>query len=422
MRGKRKNRALLPARMIWMQVLLLFALSSGVFAQQTISFEYKSFGLAIDSLNVIQNKQHLDDFYENLYQLKQTGKSKINIIHIGDSHIQADFLTKAVRNNFQNFFGNAGRGLIVPGRVAGTNEPFNIQTSSNVSWEVKRCVYPDQVLPIGIGGITIRSGIPESKLYVYMNDATQDYTFQSIKLFHQKDASSFGFRLKDSDFKVIDAIVEDDSTKNFTSFKLPTAQSSIALESVKIDSVQNHTTIFGMSLENNKPGILYHVIGVNGAKFVHYQAAKYLAKQTHKLEPALFIISLGTNEALDYPYIDKRLSTYIENLVSSLHANNPLAKFIIITPPDCFMKRTRKNPGIEKVRQTLIQFAAENGYAFYDMHQALGGEGSAARWKEAQLLRTDGVHFTKEGYDYQGNLLFHAIIKGYNDYVPVRHP
>jgi lysophospholipase L1-like esterase len=283
-------------------------------------------------------------------------------------------------------------------------------------------VYPDQILPIGIGGITIRSGIPESKLYVYMNDAAQDYTFQTIKLFHQKNGSSFDFRLKNSEFKVINAIVEKDSTRNFTSFKLPTPQNNIVFEAIKLDSIQNHATIFGMSLENDKPGVLYHVIGVNGAKYVHYRAAKYFAEQTRKLDPELFIISLGTNEALDYPYIDKRLSMYIENLVSSLHANNPLAKFILVTPPDCFMKRTKRNPGIEKVREILIQFAVENGYAFYDMHQALGGEGSAKRWQEAQLLRSDGVHFSKEGYDYQGNLLFHAIMKGYNDYVPVRHP
>jgi lysophospholipase L1-like esterase len=421
MRQKRKNRTLFLTGMILLQTLL-GAMLFPAFAQNSISIEYKSFGLASDSLNVIQNKQHLDDFYESLYQLKKNGKTKVNIIHIGDSHIQADFLTRAVRNNFQNIFGNGGRGLIIPGRVAGTNEPFNIQTSSNVSWEVKRCVYPDQVLPIGIGGITIRSGVPESKLYVYMNEATQDYSFQTIKLFHQKDGSSFGIRLKDNEFKLIDTVVENDSTRNFTAFKLPSAQNSIAFESARQDSLQNQTTIFGMSLENDKPGVLYHVIGVNGAKYVHYQAAKYFTRQTHKLDPALFIISLGTNEALDYPYIDKRLSIYMDNLVSSLHANNPLAKFIIVTPPECFMKRTRKNPGIKKVREILIQYAVENGYAFYDMHEAMGGEGSAERWKDAQLLRADGVHFTKEGYDYQGNLLFHAIIKGYNDYVPVRHP
>lgn len=402
-------------------MIMLIVVGKG-FAQTAIKFEYKSYGLEIDSFNVIQNRQHLDEFFESLYQIRQGANTKVNIVHIGDSHIQADFLTKAVRNNLQATFGNAGRGLVVPGRVAGTNEPFNIQTSSNVTWEVKRCVHPDHHLPIGIGGITIRSGIPDSRLYIYMNDQTQDYSFRKVKVFHQKNGSSFSLALKDNEFKLLKTKLVDDTTDNLTTFELPASINSVVVESTRLDSVQNHTTIFGVSLENEKPGVLYHVIGVNGAKYTHYNAAKLFATQTHNLDPALFIISLGTNEALDYPHLDKQLFTRIENLVSSLRANNPLAKFILVTPPECFMKRTRHNPGIQKVREIIIQFAVENGLAFYDMYLALGGHGAAARWKEAQLLRADGVHFTKDGYDYQGNLLFHALLKGYNEYVPVRHP
>ncbi|HEY0656607.1 MAG TPA: GDSL-type esterase/lipase family protein [Chryseosolibacter sp.] len=419
MRRGVRNSVVRKCNATLVNVLLIVSTSLG---QTIVAEEYRSYGLAIDSLNVIQNRQHLDDFYEALYQLNHGTQTKVNIVHIGDSHIQADFLTKAVRNNFQKHFGNAGRGLIVPGRVAGTNEPFNIQTSSNVTWEVKRCVHPAHHLPIGIGGITLRSGVPSSRLYIYMNDQVQDYTFQTVKLFHLKDGSSFGLALKDSDFKLIPAKTVEDTTGNYTEFRLPSPVNSIVVESLKNDSIQNHTTLFGLSLENQSPGVLYHVIGVNGAKYAHYNAAKLFARQTHKLNPALFIISLGTNEALDYPHIDRRLFSQIETLVSTLRANNPLAKIILVTPPDCFMRKTRPNAGIAKVREAILQFAVENGLAFYDMYQALGGEGSASRWKEAQLLRADGVHFTKEGYDYQGNLLFHAILKGYNDYVPDRHP
>jgi lysophospholipase L1-like esterase len=419
MKAGRRNSTIIFAAL----VAMLCSLSgASLLAQNASRPDYSSYGLVVDSLNVIQNKQHLDEFYESLYQLQQGRDKKVNIIHLGDSHIQADFLTKAVRNNLQNRFGNAGRGLIIPGRVAGTNEPFNIQTSSNVTWESKRCVQLDQILPIGIGGITIRSGVAGNKLYVYMNDQTQDYSFQTIKLFHLKDAAGFQINVKDSNFKPIEFKPERDTSKFTTTINLPASVTNIIFESNKVDSIQNHTTIFGMSLENNKPGILYHVIGVNGAKYVHYNAAKYFATQTHQLNPELIIISMGTNEALDYPYIDKRLFNHIENLVMSLRANNPLSKFIIVTPPDCFMKKTRKNPGITKVRELLIQFAVENGLAFYDMYEVMGGENSAARWKEAQLLRADGVHFTKEAYDYQGNLLYEAIMKGFNEYVPVRHP
>src|SRR5688500_6243657 len=99
--------------MLW-SGLTCFPHCSG--AQDTISFSYKSYGLERDINNIIQNEGHLDDFYESLFQLKKGLPMKVNIVHIGDSHIQADFLTSPVRRNFQRQFGNAGRGLIVPGR------------------------------------------------------------------------------------------------------------------------------------------------------------------------------------------------------------------------------------------------------------------------------------------------------------------
>jgi hypothetical protein len=56
------------------------------------------------------------------------------------------------------------------------------------------------------------------------------------------------------------------------------------------------------------------------------------------------------------------------------------------------------------------------------MYKALGGENSAQAWRKAALLRDDGIHYTRDGYDYQGNLLYYALIKGYNNYVRDRHP
>jgi lysophospholipase L1-like esterase len=169
-------------------------------------------------------------------------------------------------------------------------------------------------------------------------------------------------------------------------------------------------------------GILYHTIGVNGAKFSHYNEAKFFAKQTAGLNTDLFIISLGTNEAIDYPYMDKSFLSQIDKLISDLRNNNPRAKFILVTPQDVYRRKNQPNPGILKIRDLIIQYAVENGLAFYDMYRALGGENSAKRWSQSTLLGSDGIHLTKDGYEYEGNLFFHALMKGYNQYVPTRHP
>jgi lysophospholipase L1-like esterase len=400
------------------------AVAQDTLFQDTLSFSYKTYGLENDSANVIQNVAHLDEFYEHLYRLKKKGERVVSIVHIGDSHIQADYLTHAVRKNFQRDFGNAGRGLVVPAKVAGSNEAFNIVTSSNITWQAKRCVYPDQPLPIGIGGITINTNEAGARLNVYMNDLWFDYSFNTITLFFQKDVSSFHFSVKDTANHELGFVgpFTREAFDNCSRIILPHSVGAMCVETLKSTPEQVQATIFGLSLENGKSGVIYHAIGVNGAKYAHFNAAMFFATQTAALKPEVFLISLGTNEALDYPYLDRNFYQYMDKFITSLRNHNPEAKFILVTPPEAFRKKMRPNPGILKIREQIIQYAAENGLAFWDMYKATGGEHSAQAWKTTGLMRADGVHFTRDGYEYQGNLLYNALIKGYNQYVSFRHP
>lgn len=395
-------------------------------AQPMTGLNARSYTLVKDEANVIQNASHLDDFFEKLVQLKMTGKGKVNIVHIGDSHIQADFLTDVVRKNFQRDFGNAGRGLIVPGRLAGTNEPMNIRTSSSAPalWKAKRAIYINQPLPIGIGGITLNTDQPGASIQIRMNDQLMDYSFNTITLFYQKDITSFNFHILDSASRPV-ATIENLNGEPFAHYarvNLPYALNEVIIQAEKPSEEQKQATIYGINLENGRDGVVYHAIGVNGAKYMHYNAALHFARQTQALQPDLFIISLGTNESVEYPYIDKNFSEHIHKLVQSLSEYNPQARFILVTPPDAFRRKVRPNPGIETVRSQIIQYAVENGLAFWDMYKVNGGKNSAAQWRMQGLLRPDGIHFSKDGYIYQGNLLYDAILKRYNQYVPIRHP
>jgi len=106
-------------------------------------------------------------------------------------------------------------------------------------------------------------------------------------------------------------------------------------------------TIFGINLENGRPGLVYHSIGVNGAKFKHYLAAGLFVDQTAALAPDLVILSLGTNEALDYPYFDPQFVNQMDSLITRLRTKNPNARILLTTPPDSYRRKTRRNPGVE---------------------------------------------------------------------------
>src|SRR5258708_6015963 len=150
-----------------LSLVALFFLSRPLLAQDTLT---AGAATRYDFLDREQNRIHngvsLSDFYEKLYRLKKGENLQVRIIHIGDSHIQADFLSGVIRQNFHRDFGNGGRGLIFPGRVARTNEPSNFFTSSASTRQVKRIVFPEQPLPVGIGGVTPSTVQPHPTLSV----------------------------------------------------------------------------------------------------------------------------------------------------------------------------------------------------------------------------------------------------------------
>src|SRR5687768_7349147 len=103
---------ILPIAYFLTTVLLL---ATRCTAQPTVEFKSQIVGIGRPADNLIGNANHLDDFFESLSELKTKNDRKISILHIGDSHIQGDYLTQPTRKNLQQHFGNAGRGLIVPG-------------------------------------------------------------------------------------------------------------------------------------------------------------------------------------------------------------------------------------------------------------------------------------------------------------------
>src|SRR5579859_3860548 len=147
---------------------LVFSLAcTGLPAQDTLTTKAEiNFGFIKPEDNEISNTTALSAFFEKLYRLRKNGKGTVSIVHIGDSHIQADLLTHTVRQLLQKEFGNAGRGFIFPGRLARTNEPQNIYTSTDAIWEAKRIVFTEQPLPVGAGASTIRTVQPDAKFKV----------------------------------------------------------------------------------------------------------------------------------------------------------------------------------------------------------------------------------------------------------------
>jgi lysophospholipase L1-like esterase len=406
--------------------LLLSCLLAGRIQAQTasvISEQVVSHRTARPVGNMIGQESGLEQFFSQLDGLRTHHTGVVNILHIGDSHLQADFLTNVLRKNFQYEFGNAGRGLVVPLHVARTNEPHTFKTICDTVWESKRCTFPDQPLPIGIGGVTVRNAHPGRKITVQIrSDSSLGYQFDRVRLFCLRDEHSFDYRILDDSGAVLgtaQASGISDSQSPIT-VQLPELNDQFTLEPVRTADQQNHATLFGFSLENGQPGVLYHTVGVNGAQYSHYKAATYFAEQTKGLAPNLIVISLGTNEAFAPRLTGEEFYSQIDGLVQSLRKANPEASILLTTPADSFKSYRRRrvpNPKMAEVRETILRYATDHQLPCWDLY---GITGPATYWQKNHLIQRDGVHYTRQGYELQGRLLYDALMNSFNQYVANR--
>jgi lysophospholipase L1-like esterase len=363
-------------------------------------------------------------FYEKLYALQTSKKGRVNIAHIGDSHIQADHFSGAIRQKLQLKFGNAGRGLIFPYHVAKSNEPYTYKTTSTSGWDAKRNVFYQNPLPIGVSGFTIETADSCSAINLTVKDQPGlGYSFTRFTLFQEKGINNYDITVYDELYCEKGTFKSPDkSATSFVSeikFDKPTRQ--IILQNKNTDTLNQKTTrIYGMLLENDSSGILYNMIGVNGAEYRHYKMSKYFIEQLSYLNSDLVIISLGTNEAFFSNFDSTLFYTNIDTLITNIRTATPKATILLTTPGDSY-RRTRKgkikNPDMKLARLTIINYCLQHNLPYWDLYEIMGGYGSMAKWFAAKLAAKDRVHFTPKGYQIQGDLFYNALMNGYEKYI-----
>ena len=176
----------------------------------------------------------------------------------------------------------------------------------------------------------------------------------------------------------------------------------------------------GLAHETGEPGIVYHMLGINGATSVTFSDDEKI-KKIASLHPDLIIVSFGTNEAHSRRYLAQAHKMQIGRLLGMLKAACPEAAFLLTTPPGAYVGRRRArtiNPRTVTAARIIKEYAQENKMAVWDMYNIVGGKTDACRnWTKHHMFRADGIHFTPDGYRLQGNLLHQALIKAYNEYV-----
>ncbi|MEI7594777.1 MAG: GDSL-type esterase/lipase family protein [Bacteroidota bacterium] len=411
-----KNNKLRNCTLKYIFILLSLFAFSNIKAQSDSSLFSAKYPFIIDSLNIVNNDSiSLPNFYSKLLLLKNGDSTKLVIAHIGDSHIQADMFSGKIRKQLQKQFGNAGRGLIFPYRVAKTNGPDDYRSRTNTTWDIKRIISTSNPLPIGICGITIKTNCDSSFVHIRTNCDNMDYRFNTVKIFSEQNAENYDLLIKDTTGKSLGFLKSSKYLGDYRMSKinLDTLINEVVFQSVKIDSFQTTTQLYGFLLENNRAGVQYNTIGINGAEFSHFNEAAYFQEQLSYTKPDLLIISLGTNDSFHDRFDSIAFRNQVMCLISNLRLFNPNVEILIMTPPDSFKKRRYKNKNLLQVVEILTDICTLENIAYWNLFNIMGGSGSVAKWQVKKLAQRDRVHYTLSGYELQADMFYNALMNGF---------
>jgi hypothetical protein len=398
-------------------LLFIFLSNCLAVAAQQLPLQLIPQGKTIPHVNLVFNRivnGNLQNFYKKLAILKRTDSGVINIVHIGDSHIQPDYISAVLRDNLQLFFGNAGRGLVFPYQLAKSNAPDDISASSNVSWQYNRLAHPEIPIECGIAGHTIKSDRPLARIDFWLRDKLgQQQYFKKLKFFvDTAAATSWMFETNANTMPVMLSNLNNDSTV----YKTVTLDKLISSFSLTSHSAGDEQAFYGVSLENDEPGIRLHTIGVNGARYDHYNGQPLFWQQLPALKADLVIISMGTNEAQGNSLNADAFLTQVKIFVDRIKTIFPGVAILITTPQDSYKGRG-SNLVMKSLNYTLSGYCQQNNIALWDLYKITSGYGSARNWLKKGFMNKDRVHFTSVAYNLQGKLLFNALAQGYNDYI-----
>lgn len=449
--------------------------------------------LAINATNVPKpndenrflNQDLLNNIFEKLYNLQQNKKGKVNIVHIGDSHIQADIFTNVIRQALQSDFGNGGYGFTFPYRLIGTNGSYSVKYVSNANWQSLLNVYPVADIGVGLSGIALYTN---TKDFILELSAEDKYEFNTIKVIYPTVEPQYRISVTPDPLEVTSTTVgsniatgqstrthkiksgenlstiarkygvtvtqiksanglKSNSIRAGKSLRIPTkggsrtTKSKTRVSTIKVnedieyvdmvskpyystytsDSLLSRIAIVaneksathnlnGFVIENDKPGVIYHSIGVNGAKLSDYNKYPLFYKQLPILNPDLVILSFGTNEsfgklsASEYIY---QVRQFVENIKTYCGQN---VTVLVMTPPPSLFRRRRENPFVSDYSMALMQMSKT---PVWDLYTRMGGLDGI---RKSNLIARDNVHYTQRGYETQGYMFLEDFTAAYDQF------
>jgi len=366
------------------------------------------------------SRESQDRFYVLLDSLMYGHGRNVNIWHIGGSHVQAGHFPYRMQQNLTSMADNmkGERGVLFPYRIAKTNSDKSFRTSYSGRWKAAMAASGAKEFDPRYGILGIAAMTDDSLAMVGLGlNINKDslWTFNRVRVLgYGSSADAYPVLIDGRDT----LYHEMDSLTMSYLFDLGRQVDTVTL-AFRVPEGQSFT-LTGIEPLSGRRGINYFASGVNGAKLTTWlEKCPDLGRDLRLVSPDLAIFAVGINDSA-CKAVDFKPEKFKENyrkLISLVLDRSPQCSFIFITNNDSYryirrgMTYNNNGPAVQKA---MYELAEEFGGAVWDVFDIMGGKESVGSWKNAGLVGSDRLHFTREGYVLLGDLLYDAIIDDYN--------
>ena len=355
-------------------------------------------------------------FYRALDEVSSKGRL-VRIAVFGDSFIEADIFTADLREMLQKRFGGCGVGFVTITSMTNGYRPTVRHTFEGwSSHAVTDSVYFDRRKQ----GISGHYFIPGKNAYVELRGQNKyasllDTCREASIFFYTKDTVDFSVRVNRGEIQ---------NHRFAPNGHLQELQIDGRIGSIRWTINRADSTLFyGMAMDGTE-GIVVDNFSLRGSSGLSLRTIPAdMLKEFNRQRPYdLIILQYGLNVATqrgyNYDSYQKGLVTAIEHLKKCF----PQSGFLLLSVGDRDYKtdtgELRTMPGVKNLIRYQHNIAAESGIAFWNMFEAMGGDGSMAKLVHAKpsMANYDYTHINFRGGKYLAGLLYETLIYGKEQY------
>jgi lysophospholipase L1-like esterase len=357
----------------------------------------------------------LAEFYEALRDSEQD-HAKTRVLHMGDSTIAVDGVPHAIRRRLQKRFGDGGAGFVAM-TLAGISLRNQMAEVEGTGWQtcyISRLCRKDGLY--GLGGY-----VHTARADAWSKIATRRGRNASmIELWYAAlpGGGEMEVRVDNGDWEV----VATDGAPGDRWFRVDLEEGTHSMEVRPMGPGTVQT--YGWVVESDEPGVVWDTVSMWGAytKRVEGFDAQHIVSQVGHRDPDLLVLNYGGNDmrrlasgAVDKDGYKKELRAVLRKL----RAAKPTMPCLVASVVDHIRSGSTKVQPEDVLQMVAAQREAafEERCAFFNSVTAMGGPGGLQRWAERDLVADDLVHLNPQGRDLMGQMMYVAMMRGYDGYL-----